>query len=157
MVSDRDSESPRNSVLDVLGDLPAQCLMAYYESRRRWIFGGPSLTTHGLHVEGVNNDGSNSQRCGRTWNDKMECPLTLAGVGVSVMNETSTSKMGDYRERWVDKTVINRRALSAAIDASNDNFASDCCSRGLQWLVTDPMTQLESPLRLLQMDLPFGL
>lgn len=98
-VNENDSDASPKSVVDVLGDLPAQCLMAYYESRRRWIFGGPSLTTRGLHVEGVNNDGSNSQRCGRSWSDRDECPLSLAGVGVSVMNETSTTKMGDYRER----------------------------------------------------------
>jgi len=86
------------SVVDVLGDLPAKCLMAYYESRRRWIFGGPSLSTRGLHVEGVSNGGSDSHRCGRQAKDREECLLSIAGVGASVLNETSTSKMGDYRE-----------------------------------------------------------
>jgi len=99
MISEnKEADSPR-SVVDTLGDLPAECLMAYYESRRRWIFGGPSLTTRGLHVEGVSNDGSNSHRCGRTSRDREECLLSLAGIGVSMMNETSTTKMGDYRER----------------------------------------------------------
>lgn len=91
-------ESPA-SVMDLLGDLPATCLTAYYESRRRWIFGGSGLTTRGLLVEGVNNDGSNSQR-GRPEPDKHEeCLLSLADVGVSCLNQTTTSKMGDYRER----------------------------------------------------------
>lgn len=98
IISENNGESPK-TVVDVLGDLPAQCLMAYYESRRRWVFGGPSLTTRGLHVEGVINDGTNSHQCGQSWNDRDECPLSMAGVGVSVMNETSTAKMGDYRER----------------------------------------------------------
>ena len=30
-----------------------------------------------------------------------ECPLTLAGVGVSTLNHTSTVKMGEYRERLI--------------------------------------------------------
>jgi hypothetical protein len=84
---------------DCLGELPTKCLMAYYESRRRWIFGGPGLTTRGLHCEGVQNDGSNAQACGSSFHEVEECPLTMAGIGVSVLNQTSTSKMGEYRER----------------------------------------------------------
>jgi hypothetical protein len=87
------------SAVDVLGDLPAKCLMAYYESRRRWIFGGPGLTIRGLHVDGTRNDGSNSQRHGGKFSEREECPLSLAGVGVSTLNETTTTKMGEYRER----------------------------------------------------------
>ena len=87
------------TALDVLGDLPASCLMAYYESRRRWLFGGTALTTRGLHVDGVSNGGSNVQRCGRKAQDREECLLSIAGVGVSSLNETSTARMGDYKER----------------------------------------------------------
>jgi hypothetical protein len=91
------------SALDDLGDLPADCLLAFYESRRRWIFGGPGLTVRGLHVEGVPNDGSNSQRrvstaSGET-NDQYECLLSIGGVGASTLNQTTTTKMGEYRER----------------------------------------------------------
>jgi integrator complex subunit 6 len=155
MVSDKDSESPRKSVVEVLGDLPAQCLMAYYESRRRWIFGGPSLTARGLHVEGVNNNGSNSQRCGSTWKDREECPLTLAGVGVSVMNETSTSKMGDYRERWVRE--LRKPSLPAyAAPSLTVPSSKGCCSRDRRWLATDQTTLQVSLLRQQQMVLPFG-
>lgn len=89
----------KKSALDVLGDLPASCLMAYYESRRRWIFGGPSLSTRGLHADGVPNSGSNSHRCGTNASETEECLLTLGDVGVSTMNRTTTHKMGDYRER----------------------------------------------------------
>lgn len=93
-----DGESPK-SIVDTLGDLPATCLMAYYESRRRWIFGGTGLTTRGIIVEGVNNDGTNSQ-CGRPGPDNQEeSLLSFAGVGVSSLNQTTTTKMGDYRER----------------------------------------------------------
>ena len=98
MTSEKDSEASKTAI-DMLGDLPAKCLMAYYETRRRWIFGGPSLSCRGLHVEGVSNDGSNSHRCGKRSSDREECPLSMAGVGVSVLNETSTTRMGDYRER----------------------------------------------------------
>lgn len=91
------------SAVDDLGDLPADCLLAFYESRRRWIFGGPGLTIRGLHVEGVPNDGSNSQRRVSTSsgesNDQCECLLSIGGVGASTLNQTSTTKMGEYRER----------------------------------------------------------
>jgi hypothetical protein len=95
-----EAESPK-SVIDVLGDLPAKCLLPYYESRRRWIFGGPGLAIRGLHVDGVRNDGSNSQRCGSKPSETEECLLTIAGVGASVLNQTSTTKMGEYRERLI--------------------------------------------------------
>lgn len=94
----RTSRSKRDA-LDVIGDIPAECLMAYYESRRRWIFGGPGLSTRGLHVDGVRNDGGNSQHCGGNNVGEEECILSLAGVGVSTLNRTSTSKMGEYKER----------------------------------------------------------
>ena len=97
------------SAIDVLGDLPAKGLMAFYESRRRWVFGGPGLSIRGLHAEGVPNDGSNSQHCGSSLfvnnesgtvqNSKYECLLTLGGVGVSTLHQTCTTKMGEYRER----------------------------------------------------------
>jgi hypothetical protein len=95
--------------IDVLGDLPAKGLLAFYESRRRWVFGGPGLSVRGLHAEGVPNDGSNSQHCGSTGfinnestkvqNSKYECLLTIGGVGASTLNQTCTTKMGEYRER----------------------------------------------------------
>lgn len=87
------------SVLQILGDLPASCLMAYYESRRRWMFGGSGLTTRGLYVDGVNNNGTNSQHCKSASDRSDPCILSMAGVGVSMVNETSTSKMGNFRER----------------------------------------------------------
>jgi hypothetical protein len=91
------------SALDDLGDLPADCLLAFHESRRRWIFGGPGLTIRGLHVEGAPNDGSNSQRRGNVasseTNDQYDCLLSIGGVGASTLNETTTTKMGEYRER----------------------------------------------------------
>ena len=95
--------------IDVLGDLPAKGLLAFYESRRRWVFGGPGLSIRGLHAEGVPNDGSNSQHCGssvfvsdesaKVKDNKYECLLTIGGVGASTLNQTCTTKMGEYRER----------------------------------------------------------
>ena len=99
----------RRNAMECLGDLPANCLMAYYESRRRWIFGGSGLTTRGLMVEGVSNDGSNVQRCGANPNEfNDQTILSLAGVGVSTLNETTVAKMGDYRERllWSRSPVV---------------------------------------------------
>ncbi|CAB9501123.1 Integrator complex subunit 6-like [Seminavis robusta] len=97
------------NAMEILGDLPADCLMAYYESRRRWIFGGSGLTTRGLIVEGVSNDGGNVQRCGANPNDfQDQSLLSFAGVGVSTLNETTVAKMGDYRERllWSRAPVV---------------------------------------------------
>jgi hypothetical protein len=100
------------SALDVVQDLPAKCLMAFYESRRRWIFGGTGLATRGLYVEGVNNDGSNSQHCEAKRDTIKESPLSFAGVGVSQLNATTTAKMGDYRERllWSRAPVVGSGA-----------------------------------------------
>lgn len=50
-------------------------------------------------MEGVNYDGSNSQKCNGTPADQPECPLTRARVGAFSVNQSTTSKMGDYRER----------------------------------------------------------
>lgn len=94
------SESKRPlSALDILGDLPKEGLLAFYDSRRRWLFGGTGLTSRGIHVEGVNYDGTNSQRCRTFPKQREESALTLAGVGASTVNETTVAKMGDYRER----------------------------------------------------------
>ncbi len=103
------SESTENqNAMDALGDLPGNCLMAYYESRRRWIFGGSGLSMRGLHVDGVNNDGSNVHRCGAVKDKSKESLLSFAGVGVSELNATTTAKMGDYRERllWSRAPVV---------------------------------------------------
>ena len=108
-------ECRSRSASDVLGNLPADCLMAYYESRRRWIFGGSGLTTRGLFVGGVPNDGSNVQHCGVKRNIMDDSLLSLAGVGVSQLNATTTTKMGDYRERllWSRAPVVGYGANDA--------------------------------------------
>ncbi|KAG7356165.1 hypothetical protein IV203_000851 [Nitzschia inconspicua] len=100
------------SAADTVQDLPAKCLMAFYESRRRWLFGGSGLATRGLYVEGVNNDGSNAQRCDAKRDIMNESLLSFAGVGVSQLNSTTTAKMGDYRERllWSRAPVVGSGA-----------------------------------------------
>jgi integrator complex subunit 6 len=91
-----------------LGDLPADCSLAYYESRRRWIFGGSGLTTRGLAVEGVNNDGGNSHyySANHTFGD--ESLLAVAGLGATMFNETPIGRMGEFRERllWSRAPVV---------------------------------------------------
>jgi len=94
-----DDANSTQSMFELVGDLPARCMMAYYEARRRWIFGGPGLATRGLHADGVSNGGSNYQRCGRKADKTDECFLTAGNIGVSTLNKKSTTKMGDYRER----------------------------------------------------------
>ena len=73
--------------------------MAYYDSRRRWIFGGSGLTTRGLAVEGVNNCGSNVHRYNANRNLMDESLLTLVGVGASSVESTPISKMGEFKGR----------------------------------------------------------
>ena len=106
---------------DVLGDLPADCLMPYYESRRRWIFGGSGLTTRGVFVDGVNNDGSNVQRVKANHTIDDEPLLVLAGIGVSTLNQTTTAKMGDYRERllWSRAPIVGSGAGVASTTAAD--------------------------------------
>lgn len=83
-------------------------MLAYYESRRRWIFGGSGFTTRGLAVEGVNNDGTNCHRYNTNHNIMDESLLSVAGVGASTLNKTIVSKMGDFKERllWSRQPVV---------------------------------------------------
>ncbi len=108
MANSPKASSENQNAMNALGDLPGNCLMAYYESRRRWIFGGSGISMRGLHVDGVNNDGSNVQRCGAVNDKSQESLLSFAGVGVSELNATTTAKMGDYRERllWSRAPVV---------------------------------------------------
>jgi WW domain len=99
------NEKPAN---ETLADLPSDCLVPYYESRRRWIFGGTGLTTRNVFVDGVSNDGSNSQRFRANSKPEDESLLAMAGVGVSTFNKMPTYKMGDYRERllWTRAPIV---------------------------------------------------
>lgn len=62
----------------------------------------------GLHIDGVNNDGSNVHHCGFKIDKSKESLLSFAGVGVSELNATTTAKMGDFRERllWSRAPVV---------------------------------------------------
>jgi len=128
--SDADAESMKvnNSeavMTETLDDLPASCLLAYYESRRRWIFGGSGLTTRGLSVEGVNNDGTNSHFYSAKHTSDDESLLAVTGVGASTLNKTNIGHMGDFRERllWSRAPVVgygsNGSTGSAATTAAD--------------------------------------
>jgi len=91
---DKKSERKINPVVMI----PNSCMLAYYESRRRWIFGGTGLTTRGLHVEGVNNDGVNTHHYNSSGNIDDEPLLALAGL-CGTINQTSIAKMGDFRQK----------------------------------------------------------
>lgn len=96
------------TVNERLRDLPHSCLLAYYESRRKWIFGGSGLTTRGLSVEGVNNDGSNCHRYSAYRSTTNEPLLAAVNIGVSTLNKGTIGKMGDFRERllWSRQPVV---------------------------------------------------
>ena len=105
-----------------LGDLPADCLLAYYESRRRWIYGGVSLTTKGLSIEGVKNEGTNSQKYNAHHTLGDESMLSVAGVGASQLNQTTVCKMGDYRERllWSRAPIVGYTGGSSSATTAPD-------------------------------------
>eukprot|EP00956_Cyclotella_meneghiniana_P018943 scaffold31990_cov95-Cyclotella_meneghiniana.AAC.4 len=86
-------------ITDILGALPKSCLLPYYETRRRWIFGGSGLTCRGLHVEGTNNDGVNSHRYPVSQSPDEKPLIALVNIGADTINQTSISVMGDFRER----------------------------------------------------------
>lgn len=113
------------SVTDILNELPASCLLPYYESRRRWIFGCTGLTTRGLHVEGVNNDGANSHHYPSSQNIDDEPLIALACVGADTTNQNSIFHMGDFKERllWSRVPLVGyggSNATGSAVTTSAD-------------------------------------
>ncbi len=132
---DGNSSSSPYSVLDILNDLPSSCLLPYYESRRRWIFGGgTSLTTRGLHVDGVNNDGVNTQHFSSNEKVDDEPLITLARVGADTTNQKKISEMGDFKERLAFNRVplvgyggsnASGSAVTTAADGSPTFTADD--------------------------------
>mmetsp|Transcript_4842 Transcript_4842/g.10672 ORF Transcript_4842/g.10672 Transcript_4842/m.10672 type:complete len:654 (-) Transcript_4842:111-2072(-) len=118
--TDLNSESDGTSSISLL---PPSCLLPYYESRRRWIFGGTGLTTRGLHVEGVNNDGVNTHYANQKPED--EPLIALAGVGANTTNQTSIARMGDFKERlnFSPATFVDyggSSAVGASVTTSSD-------------------------------------
>ena len=92
-------EAPVNTSLPSrIALLPKSCLLPYYESRRRWIFGGTGLTTQGLHVEGVNNDGTNTHRYDASNKPEDQPLLALAGLA-NTTSSAPIARMGDFKER----------------------------------------------------------
>lgn len=67
-------------------------------------------------MEGVDNDGSNSQYYEAKPNVEEESLLSFAGVGASTLNKTTTAKMGDFRERllWSRAPVVGYGSNVAA-------------------------------------------
>ena len=117
--------------LDPITLLSSSCLLAFYESRRRWIFGGTGLTTRGLHVEGVNTDGVNVHHY--NFNQKLDDNplLTLAGIGADTTSCTPIARMGDFKERLhFSPTVFvdfeGRGAIGTAITTSSDGSPQYC-------------------------------
>jgi len=131
---------------EALGDLPPECLLAYYESRRRWIFGGSGLATRGLSVEGVNNDGGNCHHYEANHTVDNESLISLTGVGASMLNKAKISVMGDFRERllWSRKPVVgygcNDSTGSAATTAPDGSPCWSVDDDALPTTFFDPKT-----------------
>ena len=82
--------------------LPSSCLLPFYESRRRWVFGGTGLATRGLHVEGV--EGSDLIHCNTKEED--QSLLALAGIGASTSNNTSVATSKCLRLACLSCTLL---------------------------------------------------
>lgn len=97
-IKEEEEEDQKSERVNPVAMVPTSCMLAYYESRRRWIFGGTGLTTRGLHVEGVNNDGVNSHHYNSSGNIDDEPLIALAGL-CGTINQTKIAQMGDFREK----------------------------------------------------------
>jgi hypothetical protein len=80
------------------------------------------LTTRGLHVEGVNNDGVNVHHYNP--NQKAEdVPLIiLAGVGANATNSSPIARMGDFKERlnFAPTLFVDYCGRGAAVTTASD-------------------------------------
>jgi len=81
--------------------MPQQCLLAFYESRRNWIFGGSGLTTRGLSVEGVSNSGTNVHHVNAKRTVMDEPLISLLDIGASTLESTPVNKMGEFKGRLI--------------------------------------------------------
>jgi len=89
----------------VLGNLPASCLLSYYESRRRWIYGGFGPTCKNNVVNGVHQTTSSHKREASEESDKTNNLLVLAGCGAQRTNVKSVEQMGEYAVRLMNKPI----------------------------------------------------
>ncbi len=128
-----------------IGDLPSECLLAFYESRRRWIFGGEGLTTKGLSVDGVHR-GTNAHRHSAKQSIMDEPLLSLVGVGASSLNKTPISKMGDFKERllFTNQPIIgygcNDSSVSPISTGPDGSPAWSLSDESLPMSLFDPVT-----------------
>lgn len=125
--------------LHSLGDLPAEFLLSYYESRRRWVFGGVSLSTKGLSIDGVTTHGTNSHKYNNNHSIGDESILSIAGIGASSLNKTTIHEMGNYRERllWSRSPVVGYEGATTAADGS---ILWSVDNDSLPWQFFDPAT-----------------
>jgi hypothetical protein len=82
-------------------------LLAFYESRRRWIFFGSSgQTAQRIFLDGVKKE-ADSHRF-NLCDETEKSVLVLSSIGASNFAEQKISKMGDYRERlfWSSQPFI---------------------------------------------------
>ena len=120
--------------------------MAFYESRRRWIFGGTGLSCSGLAVEGVHNGGSNVHRCKAKRNLMDEPLLSLTGVGASTLQTAPIKSMGEFKGRLLfsRQSIIgygcNDSTVSAATTAADGSPIWSMNDESLPMGFFDPKT-----------------
>ncbi len=127
-------------------NLPHECLLAFYESRRRWIFGGTGLSCSGLAVEGVHNSGSNVHHC-KNNRSLMDAPLlSLTGVGASTIEMTPIKNMGEFKGRLLFTKQpfmgygCNDSTISAATTAADGSPIWSMSDESLPLGFFDPKT-----------------
>ena len=113
------------------GNLPTECLLAYYDSRRRWIFGGSGKTVRDLNVEGVKSDNNVHTYLSRLETNSL---LALSGVGCSSYNECDISKMGSYRDRlFYSRSPV----IGYGCNDSCGSAATTACDGSSTWSCND--------------------
>jgi integrator complex subunit 6 len=80
------------------------------------------LTTRGLHVEGVNNDGVNVHHYNPNQKVEDEPLIILAGVGANATHSSPIARMGDFKERlnFAPTLFVDYCGRGAAVTTASD-------------------------------------
>ena len=120
-------------------NLPHECLLAYYDSRRKWIFGGSGLTTRGLAVEGVKNCGTNIHHFKAQQNILDQPLLSLVGVGASTIESTPINRMGEFKGRLL---FSKQSVVGYGCNDSTFSTATTAADGSPNWSVSDDVLPL---------------
>ena len=120
-----DDDEEEEAELDVLNMLPPDCLLSYYESRRRWIYGGSGLTCKNIVVAGVHQANASHSMSGSKKSGGVQNMLCISGVGGSLTNARTIESSADHAPRLMYKNLPLVGIGSAGVDGSPRTSAGD--------------------------------